>query len=339
MKDEQLLKYFNNAATAEEKNEILSWVEESDKNAKHFGELYDLWILPQMAHTKNNGADNEAVVAAIKKQTEGRKKFRSVIYYSSAAIIAILLCVDILNRNIFKPDDAGNIKALPEIVNKVDNQLLTIYTPKGAKAYITLPDSSLVKLNSDTKIIYPAKFSGDIRDVYIDGEGYFQVEKDTIHPMIVRTSKGYNIKVVGTKFNVSSYSNESTSKTTLIEGCVNILEKRSNKEEVVSVLKKGESFVQQDNLTKNSYKNPDSSSEIAWTNDVLVFQDTPMKEALIRLERWHGTKFIVKSPKIYNIRLTAEYVNESIVQILEYIKFSSGINYSISNNTVTLSME
>ncbi|MBQ3521332.1 MAG: DUF4974 domain-containing protein, partial [Bacteroidales bacterium] len=180
----------------------------------------------------------------------------------------------------------------------------------------------------------PHKFTGDTREVYIEGEGYFDVKSDSLKPMIVNTATGYEIKVLGTKFNVYSYKNEPISKTILIEGRIDILS--SNR--VIAQLNDGDSFVKEEIKAIKKIADKNITNDIAWTKDMLVFNSTPMSDVIKKLERWHGTRFIVKDPAIYNINLTAEYQNESIVQILEVIKFSAEIDYSIKDNIVTLSL-
>ncbi len=348
MQDELLLKYFNNTATEAEKQEIRNWLESSKENGKHLGELYDIWILTQMATAKENVSEKQEILQNIMASSgkasklsgqEADKKgniagniFVKIAYIAAAVIIAGLLIADIHVRQHQPKTIEQNRLTLAQVVDL--GYMQELYVPKGAKSNIILPDSSTVKLNSDSKIIFPHKFTGDTREVYIEGEGYFDVKSDSLKPMIVNTATGYEIKVLGTKFNVYSYKNEPVSKTTLIEGRIDILS--SNR--VIAQLNDGDSFVKEEIKAIKKIADKNITNDIAWTKDMLVFNSTPMADVIKKLERWHGTRFIVKDPAIYSINLTAEYRNESLVQILEVIKFSAEIDYSIKGNIVTLSL-
>lgn len=341
MQDEILIKYFNGTASEQEKEEILAWLESSPEHEKHLGELYDIWILTQMATAEESLEEKNAVLHNIvgvklkNRELSGQKRknlFIRIAYAAVAILVIGLLAADIHVRKEQTRTFEQNRLTLAQAVEL--GYMQELYVPKGAKSNIVLPDSSTVKLNSDSKIIFPHKFTGQTREVYIEGEGYFDVKSDSLRPMIVSTSNGYEIKVLGTKFNVYSYKDEPVSKTTLIEGRIDIL--KSDK--VVAQLNNGDSFVKEQVKAIKKISDQNISNDIAWTKDILIFHSAPMADVLKKLERWHGTQFVVKNPAIFDIKLTAEYQNESIVQILEVIKFSSGIDYSIKGNTATLSL-
>ena len=283
-----------------------------------------------MATTDHNEAEQQEVLKNILPSK--RNTFLRIVSAVAAVAVIALLVADIHTRHLQTKALEDNKLSLAQAVEL--GYMQELYVPKGAKSNIVLPDSSTVKLNSDSKIIFPHKFTGQTREVYIEGEGYFDVKSDSLRPMIVSTSNGYEIKVLGTKFNVYSYKDEPVSKTTLIEGRIDIL--KSDK--VVAQLNNGDSFVKEQVKAIKKISDQNISNDIAWTKDILIFHSAPMADVLKKLERWHGTQFVVKNPAIYDIKLTAEYQNESIVQILEVIKFSSGIDYSIKGNTVTLSL-
>ncbi len=336
MNDELLIKYFSNTATEEEVREILQWVELSRENKRHFAELHDILTLSNMADAHEESSQltqiRERITGLQNKQQRKGEQRKSIAWlkvsFAAAAIIIIaLLAMDLhLRLNNSTQDRAAIANAL------ISANIHEIYTPKGAKANIMLPDSSVVKLNSDSKIIFPDKFASDERVVYIEGEGFFDVQSNPNSPMIVRTSNGYDVKVLGTKFNICSYREEKRSKTTLIEGNIEIV--KANK--VIAYLAPGDSFVKEEVQTIKNTNDIKQEADIAWTKDILVFDNTPLREVIIKLERWYGTTFIIDNSSILNIRLTSEYENESIVQILESIKFSANIDYTIKNNVVRL---
>ncbi len=332
MNDELLIKYFCNTATEEEMTQILQWVEQSKENKKHFTELHDIWTLSNIADAHEEEQQLNHIRQSITNKGNAQKHHKQIawlkISFTAAAVIIIaLLAVDLHVRL------SSRTQAETAVANtQISANIHEIYTPKGAKANILLPDSSVVKLNSDSRIIFPDKFANDERVVYIEGEGFFDVRSNQETPMTVRTAKGYDVKVLGTKFNVYSYKEEKRSKTTLIEGSVDII--KSN--EVIAQLAPGDSFVKEDTKAIKNTNDVKQETDIAWTRDILIFDNTPLSEVIKKLERWYGTTFIVENSNILDIRLTAEYENESIVQILESIKFSANIEYTIKDNVVRL---
>lgn len=345
MNDDILIKYFCNAATEEEVTEILQWVEQSTENKRHFARLHDIWTLANMADAREdestlNKIRNKITCSDASKSNRANDKYSTQIieqrktsawlkisFAAAAVVIIALLAADLHIRLNREANDNGAITNTGLSAN-----IHEIYTPKGAKANILLPDSSVVKLNSDSKIIFPDKFTGNERVVYIEGEGFFDVKSNPEAPMTVRTSNGYDVKVLGTKFNIYSYREEKISKTTLIEGSVDII--KSNK--VIAQLAPGDSFVKEDVKSVKNTNDIKQGNDIAWTKDLLIFDNTPLGDVIVKLERWYGTTFIVENNDILNIKLTAEYQNESVIQILEGIKFSADIDYTITDNVVRL---
>lgn len=218
-----------------------------------------------------------------------------------------------------------------ELAEMPQERVHTIYTEKGVKSVVELPDGSTVQLNSDTKITYPDTFIGDTREVLLSGEAYFRVKGDSSRPMIVNTVKGFQIKVLGTEFNVKSYENDDFSSTTLYNGSIHLITPTSETKivphEQVMINKKNQ-------ITR--LKPVILEDTRAWTQGRLVFDETPISEVVKMLERWHGVTVQVKDPVILNYKITAEFKSESIYQIMYIIKSCSLIDYTISENTVVM---
>ena len=112
--------------------------------------------------------------------------------------------------------------------NEEHTELVEYYVPRGEQKQITLPDGTTAYLNSGTLLVYPQKFTGDIRSVYLIGEANFDVKKDKQHPFIVKTNH-LKVKVLGTKFNVHAYAEDEKTTTTLESGSV-VVQKANNEE-------------------------------------------------------------------------------------------------------------
>jgi len=210
-----------------------------------------------------------------------------------------------------------------------------MYTDKGVKGKVVLPDGSTVWLNSDSKITYPDIFSKDKREVEISGEAYFEVTKDSARPMIVHTAKGFAIQVLGTTFSVKSYENDTESKAILYNGSIRLITNSiKDKSEVVFDMKPNDcATITGDGTTKLT--RIDKTNDIAWLKGEIVFEDTPMSEVLKVIERWYGKDFEVKDSSLYNYKLNATFKSESLIQILDIISLCTSVKYKIEEEKVT----
>ncbi|MHB1108333.1 MAG: FecR family protein, partial [Lutibacter sp.] len=170
--------------------------------------------------------------------------------------------------------------------------ILTI--PNGKKFQVVLSDGTEVHLNSGSVLKYPVKFiTGINRQVYLlEGEAYFDVAKDPKHPFIVNADD-INIRVLGTKFNVSSYPEDSSINTVLVEGAVSIFGKDKTYDKSTSLaLKPG--YKASWNKTKNniSVEEVDTDIYTGWKNGKLIFKNIQFKNIIKKLERHYNVTII-----------------------------------------------
>ncbi|WP_231463941.1 FecR family protein [Pedobacter sp. Leaf132] len=162
----------------------------------------------------------------------------------------------------------------------------TIETPKGGQYQVILPDGSKVWLNAASSLKYPEAFVGKQRLVELKGEAYFEVAKNKQMPFRVQ-SQNQNVEVLGTHFNINSYLDDNTVKTTLLEGSIKVSNLKSSK-----ILKPGEQSV--NGLAQNALikvvNDVDTDDEIAWKNGLFQFNDSELKTILNQLERWYDIK-------------------------------------------------
>ena len=162
----------------------------------------------------------------------------------------------------------------------------TIETPKGGMWQVKLPDGSSVWLNAASSLTYPLAFSGrDKRVVELKGEAYFEVAKDEKHPFIVKTTR-QEVEVLGTHFNINSYSDESTVKTTLLEGSVRVKAQQISLE--AETLKPGQQSVL--SAETFSVKNVDVEEAIAWKNGYFMFNNEKQESIMRKIARWYNVQ-------------------------------------------------
>ncbi|MEG0517494.1 MAG: DUF4974 domain-containing protein [Bacteroidales bacterium] len=329
-----LIKHIEGKTTVQEKKLLIEWLNQSDRNREYFSALRDMYILSSLPQQEATGEQMKLADSIMGRNK--RTTFARIAYLSIAASILIALCINIFLMSVAndgKQDELQNRQLLATLPN---NYLHTIYTNKGVKGEIALPDGSKIALNSDTKIIFPDKFSGPTREVYISGEAYFNVVTNPDTPMIVSTNRNFLVKVYGTEFNLRSYENESNAKTTLFKGKIDLLTKGSTGEKLLAVLKPRELFELKDKERPVHVLKADTLKQGAWRHGNLLFDLTPMDQVIRDLERWHGAEFTVKDASIYHLKFSASFKQESLVQILEIIKFCSNVDYMLDENKVTL---
>lgn len=159
----------------------------------------------------------------------------------------------------------------------------TITTPKGGQYEVTLADGTHVWLNADSKLRFPVVFTGTERSVEVTGEAYFEVAKDQQKPFKVK-SDNQEITVLGTHFNVNAYSNESFSRTTLLEGSI-----RVTKGVVQTLLSPGQQVINEVSSPSLKVRNvTDVNESIAWKNGLFMFEQEPVSSIMNKISRWYN---------------------------------------------------
>ncbi|MBN1598725.1 MAG: DUF4974 domain-containing protein [Bacteroidales bacterium] len=332
-----LVKYFQGETTIKENDLILQWLEQSPRNEKFFletkllwesGRISDIRIKDELKHSWDrviqslNKKSQEFVVALNAKQTQNRHIIGSIIKIAAAILIAF-----------------GSALLVYRYIHPVSSRSIAdyyqFYTPNGAKSEISLPDGSVVWVNSGSTIKFPQNFSNTYREVYLEGEAYFDVKKDEKHPLVVRTSE-VNIHVLGTAFNIKCYSEESTVETTLERGSI-VLEFVEKSGERMK-METGQRVIY-DKVKKNVVldKSVKTRYFTAWKDGKLVFENETFENLSTRLERWYDIEITITDEELKDIRFTGTFENETIEQGLQILELTTPIDYAISKNHIYIS--
>lgn len=213
----------------------------------------------------------------------------------------------------------------------------TIKIPYGKKFRLQLSDGTLVHLNSGTTLKYPVKFiAGENRQVFLDGEAFFDVAKDKKHPFIVNAD-ALNVRVLGTHFNVSNYPEDAATDVVLVEGSVGMY--RTNEEFDAAkntILKPGYrgSFNKENTLI--STKPVITDIYTSWINGGLTFRNMTFKNIITKLERRYNVTIVNKNEKLASEKFNASFSDESIEKVMSYFNDIHGINYTIKNNQILI---
>ena len=204
-----------------------------------------------------------------------------------------------------------------------------LIVPYGKRSALTLADGSLAWINSGSRLVFPAAFNDDYREVYVEGEAYFEVLHDNQHPFIVRT-KNYSVKVLGTKFNVSAYSQDNEQSVVLVGGKVEVKTEKGQKYELAPdemlICNDMQAFV----------RLVDASIYTSWTQGIYIFKSEPLHAIAKRLSRYYG-KEIVCEENVKNILCSGKLeLKETLSDILDNLAQAVSITWEEQSNHIEL---
>nr|WP_121272912.1 FecR family protein [Pedobacter schmidteae] len=210
----------------------------------------------------------------------------------------------------------------------------TLSTARGETYQVRLPDGSLVALNAETSLKYPASFASQKeRRVELKGEAYFEVAKDKAHPFLV-VSAEQEIEVLGTHFNVSAYPDDQGTKTTLIEGSVNV-DQRDQKRVWTQnrILKPGQQSVMLGHRI-DLRTDVDTESVIAWKNGQFVFVNEPIEQIMQKIARWYDVQVIYEGDMSNKAFVGTISRSKPISKVLSMIESTNTVHFKIKGRSV-----
>jgi transmembrane sensor len=239
---------------------------------------------------------------------------------------------------------SGNIKVLKThsgqiIYNLKDQKPLssvqqvsynTLTTPRGGEYQVVLADGTKIWLNASSSITYPTVFNNKERRVKLSGEAYFEVAKDARKPFYVNTANG-QIRVLGTHFNISAYSDDEVTSTTLLEGAVQVTKNQSS-----SLLKPG----QQASISYGSDYIKVTEAKIdevmAWKNGYFVFDEDNIADIMKKVARWYDVDVQYHGPTDDQKFGGTFHRSKSITELLHYLEKIGNIHFLITGRRITV---
>ena len=276
-------------------------------------------------------------------QTGSKKKLGWWILSTAAAAAAIIFFLFFFQKS----NDTKKTQ-----LEKAQN---TVSTKPGSKSKIQLPDGTQVWLNADSKIIYNENFLGNLREVQLTGEAYFDVVKDKTRPFIIHTHS-IDLKVLGTAFNIRSYDNEKNAETSLIRGSIEITLRNNPDKKIVlkpnekllvhnddfALIPQGKTEAKKEEegpllvLSKVHFQQNDSvATETLWLKNKLVFDTESLENVALKIERWYDVKVIITDEKLKKDLYHAIFDDESLQQVLDALSTNS-FKYTINKKEVTI---
>lgn len=325
LNEDIIIRYLENRCSEEDFVLINEWMKESDENARELFRLEEVYQLGKFPF------DTQDLVAKaeyrLDKRLEQEKqekqkvfKLRNMLRYAAAIAVVLVLA-------------AG----LTYLFQEKEEEWVVASAANGQVREMVLPDGTKVWLNQSSSLKYPRAFDGDERHVYLEGEAYFEVARNHERSFTVN-SPAMDVKVLGTSFNIKCRPGNSFAETTLIEGEVEVKDKR---DQGMITLSPGQKAVLNRVTGRMQVKQVDARMEIVWHNDLIPFHKSSIFQIAAALERFYGVKIIlspdVDSTKTYSGVLKKK---DSIESVLNSLRNSIPFNFKIvDDNNIFISSE
>ena len=214
---------------------------------------------------------------------------------------------------------------------QLSTQNFTVLAEKGQRAFITLPDSTKVWLNSDTKISYPADYGLKERNVTLVGEAYFEVAKNPDKRFIVE-AKGMQVEALGTSFNVNAYQNDNKIIASLFSGSVRVSYDRH-----VAILKPHESVkVDLLNRSFSRYKDESMQNIALWRKNEITFDGESLEEITHIMSRLYNTTICIEDESLKKVCYIGTIRNNNLENFIDIINLTTPVVYENKGDTVFL---
>lgn len=331
-------KFRNNTITEEEYHLLIDWIRESGSESRvkdwmdtHWEELKKSGDVTERGRTSGirfgklmAKADSRARIYRPERKRSGLR------YYKMTAVLVLFLAI--AGMIYFKNQDKPSPPAM-----------VTQHISSGKKATVTLPDGTIVRLNSNSELTFPDRFYGNTREVTLRGEAFFKVVKDKKRPFIVKTGE-LTTKVLGTSFNVKAYDDEDEVAVSVATGLVQVSNENTEADNN-NTIEEGKRQILLNPSQEAVYKSMDSSftrrevdvaSIALWKDGILSFEKTPLDKAAKMLERWYGVKVILENPELKHCIIRGQHKNQSLASVLHTFEYSLGISYEMTKDSVTI---
>lgn len=320
---ELLAKQFANETSPAEEAEIVAWLNADDTHRLVYAEVKEQWCAARFEPQLSIIPRKKATWGRILHRIENRRPMypRAVLIRVASLAAAVALLVGYSISTFTSPSTSGS-----------EPQQFVVATQSGQKSQLYLPDGTQVWLNAGAKLSYPSNFNSENRNVSLEGEAYFSVEKSTDYPFIVSIGE-VSVKVHGTEFNVKAPIGGSSVAVALVEGSVSLLSTHTM-EELTRLSPNQLAKVDRKQLTTDVVA-CNAVNESLWHRNKLFFDHISQEEMWEKLEGWYGVRFAIKNAKpetTYRFSLKTESLNE----LLTLINRLTPIEYTLNGEEVNI---
>jgi len=319
---ELIVRSFSDQLNIDEEERLENWMNADPSNRLEYNDFLEIWKRSsQMTMSSKIDISKSLNQTKLSANIYNRKAKIVFILSQIAAVFitAFLLSVFYNNYLVSKP------QIVTESVNY--NQVKATY---GTQTRIELPDKTIVLLNSGSILRFPNSFIGlKTRYVELIGEAHFTVKKNEEQPFIVAINK-IQVKVLGTTFNVNAYPGNASITIALVEGSIQLEQKKENG--ILEVLKIAKNQVCSYDINKSEFslKNENNLSKYtAWTEGKIIFFNDNIHTVIEKLENWYNVDITIGDKRIEKYRFTGTFIEEPLEQVLNLLSMTSNMQYKV----------
>jgi ferric-dicitrate binding protein FerR (iron transport regulator) len=310
---EQIVQYLKGELGEEEKKELFDWINRSEENRKYFEKLEKTWYVSAILHSEE--VDTEKAWKRFRSHNFHFKSKKRSLHHilKYAAVIVIFLGLGWGGYLLFTNLQKGGSASYMELS-----------VSRGETASFTFADQSRVQLNAGSSIRFPEQFGEKKREVYLEGEAYFQVAENERSPFVVHAI-GLDIKVLGTAFNVRSYPDEDVVETTLEQGKLELsISEKEGKKKVEWRLNKNDQFIYFNKADSSQfYRNVDTGIYTSWKEGKYRFNKIPLNRLTKSIARLYDVNIDVAEEIKYLTYTGIFFKDQPVDKVLERIEMSA----------------
>jgi len=335
------------------------WLKADKRNQQYFDDMRELWLAAPAGFSGkpfHREAAYQLFLSRTRKEMPAKPvnlaKERQLLYTWATRVAAAVVIGFLLGTFFVHQTNKTDIPQ--QVVSQYD-----IVVPNGSRSHLTLADGTKVWLNAGSRFRYDTDFGQKSREVYLEGEGYFDVARDTTKIFVVKTDK-LDIKALGTSFNVKAYPGEENIETVLVSGkvCIGDVVLAPNEKLIYTkknknvVIEKKTSETQQPVVatTNEDRKTPppvqpsvkireiqvDPAIYTSWKDDLWRVESETLGTFAVKLERRYDVKIRFASRSVQALSINATIRDESLEQVLRFLQLTVPIDFSIDGKSVVL---
>ena len=233
-----------------------------------------------------------------------------------------------MNKNVSEPK-------LAKVEGSEDIHVKSLATLRGGEFKVTLEDGTEVWLNAESRLIYPETFGEGDRRVEVEGEAYFKVAKDELHPFYVETA-GQLVRVVGTEFDIHSYPEDAEVTTTLVSGSIALKPAQSNGAELTLTPGHQSHFDKQSMAA--TVKTVDTEVVTSWRSGKFVFENQTFEQIMKTLSRWYDFDYRFSNEELSQMQFMGSVPRYgTFSEVLQILEASGGIKFRQKGKTILIS--
>lgn len=324
--DQLINKYLNKSLTRKEARELESWLSRDVRNRIEFENI--------VAHLSHKDGELETIKDRIldrviqEENVAVKLNFGQKIRYISKVAAIFIIVFGAVIFLILNEKEESTTLAQHQPISHIEKE-----AAYGQQLSFKLPDGTMVKLNSGSKLIFPKDFSNQSRDVALVGEAFFDVERDESRPFNIKAHK-VNVRVLGTSFSVRSYEDESNVVVGVKTGIVRVTNDAGNQE----VILKENDLADYSNISNKLTKEVISENAVVfgWINRELVLKDYNINQIMVALSRWYDVSFEVQGDLDKQRKFTTRYKDPTLKSVMESLAYAYEFEYQIDNKIITI---